>query len=111
LDRNQNAIARRAVLCNGELRCLRHSDSKLRCGVHHSITSSTHLFDSFEGDFEYDDPASHRREGGSVRVHANTEARQQARDDLANFFASALKQKIRADFRKACCFAPGTLEP
>jgi dienelactone hydrolase len=52
---------------------------------------ATHLFDGFEGDYEYDDPASHRRLGGLVRVHANPEARQQARDDLAQFFANALK--------------------
>ena len=52
---------------------------------------ATHIFDSFEGDYEYDDPGSHRRQGGRVRVHANPEARQQARDDLAQFFANALK--------------------
>jgi dienelactone hydrolase len=52
---------------------------------------ATHLFDNFEGDYEYDDPASHRRLGGHVRIHANPEARQQARDDLAQFFANALK--------------------
>src|SRR5262249_41835969 len=52
---------------------------------------ATHIFDSFEGDFEYDDPGSHRRQGGRVRVRANSDARQQARDDLAQFFANALK--------------------
>ena len=52
---------------------------------------ATHLFDSFEGGYEYDDPASHRRQGGSVRVHANREACQQTRDDLAKFFANALR--------------------
>ena len=52
---------------------------------------ATHIFDSFEGDYEFDDPGSHRRLGGRVRVQTNPEARQQARDDLAQFFANALK--------------------
>jgi uncharacterized protein len=55
------------------------------------LQGATHVFDSFEGDYEYDDPGSHRREGGRVRVHANPAAREQARDDLAQFFANALK--------------------
>jgi dienelactone hydrolase len=52
---------------------------------------TTHLFDIFEGDYEYEDPGSHRRRGGRVRVRVNPEARQQARDDLVQFFANAFK--------------------
>jgi uncharacterized protein len=54
---------------------------------------ATHIFDSFQGAFEYNDPASHRRQGGVVRVQPNPEARQQARGDLVQFFAAAFKQK------------------
>lgn len=57
------------------------------------FSGATHIFDSFEGAYEYNDPASHRRQGGIVRVQPNPEARQQARDDLVQFFTSALKQK------------------
>ena len=56
------------------------------------FAGATHLFDNFEGSYEYNDPASHRRQGGTVRVRANPEARQEARDDLVQFFAAALKQ-------------------
>jgi len=55
--------------------------------------AATHIFDSFQGAFEYNDPASHRRQGGVVRVQPNPETRQQARDDLVQFFAAAFKQK------------------
>lgn len=55
---------------------------------------ATHLFDAFEGGaYEYNDSTSHRRQGGAVRVQPNPEARQQARDDLVQFFETALKQK------------------
>lgn len=54
---------------------------------------ATHLFDTFEATSEYYDPASHRRRGGIVRVHPNSEARQQARDDLVQFFVTAFKER------------------
>jgi dienelactone hydrolase len=78
-----------ADACEGLLHELAPSDA-----AHLSLRvlpGATHLFDSFESDYEYDDPASRRRRGGRVHVRANPEARQQARDDFAQFFANALK--------------------
>jgi uncharacterized protein len=57
------------------------------------FAGATHIFDSFEGSSEYSDPASHRRQGGIVRIRANPDARQEARDDLVRFFTAAFKQK------------------
>ena len=69
-------------------------DLKPRDGANLSLRvfqGAMHLFDIFEGDYEYEDPTSHRRQGGSVRVHANPEARQQTRDDLVKFFTNAFR--------------------
>jgi len=57
------------------------------------LTGATHIFDGFEGSYEYSDPASHRRQGGTVRVHPNPAACEGARDDLVRFFKAALEQK------------------
>lgn len=54
---------------------------------------ATHLFDSFEGAHQYEDPASHRRHGGTVRVQPDPNARRRARDDLVRFFSAALNSK------------------
>jgi hypothetical protein len=47
--------------------------------------SAVHIFDSFEGVYESNDPGSHRRKRGHVRVHANPGARQQERNDVQVF--------------------------
>lgn len=57
------------------------------------LPGATHIFDGFEGAYEYSDPTSHRRQGGTVRVHPNPAAREEARDDLVRFFKAALEQK------------------
>jgi len=57
------------------------------------LTGATHIFDTFEGPYEYNDPGSHRRQGGVVRVRPNAEARQKARDDVVQFFATAFKER------------------
>jgi len=57
------------------------------------LAGATHIFDSLEGSYEFPDPASHRRKGGTVRVRANPAAREEARDDLVRFFTAALGQK------------------
>jgi dienelactone hydrolase len=57
------------------------------------LPGATHIFDSLEGSYEFPDPASHRRKGGTVRVRANPAAREEARDDLVRFFTAALGEK------------------
>jgi dienelactone hydrolase len=57
------------------------------------LAGATHIFDSLEGSYEFPDPASHRRKGGTVRVRANPAAREEARDDLVRFFTAALGEK------------------
>ena len=57
------------------------------------LAGATHIFDSFEGSYEFPDPASHRRKGGTVRVRANPAAREEARDDLVRFLTSELRDK------------------
>jgi uncharacterized protein len=47
-------------------------------------------FNSFAGARQYDDPGSHRRQGGVVRVVPNPVARESARDDLVRFLSTAL---------------------
>ena len=77
--------------CEDLLRELAPSDSR-----HVSLkvlAGATHIFDSFEGSYEFPDPASHRRKGGTVRVRANPAAREEARDDLVRFFTAALGEK------------------
>jgi dienelactone hydrolase len=53
---------------------------------------ATHIFDSFSGSYEFDDPGANRRKGGVVHVRPDPEARQEVRDDLTQFFSTALKQ-------------------
>src|SRR5215471_2855438 len=77
--------------CEDLLRQLAPSDSR-----HVSLKvlpGATHIFDSLEGSYEFPDPASHRRKGGTVRVRANPAAREEARDDLLRFFTAALGEK------------------
>jgi dienelactone hydrolase len=54
---------------------------------------ATHIFDSFSGAYEFNDPGANRRTGGIVHVRPDPEARQQARDDLVSFFAAAFSPK------------------
>lgn len=67
-----------------------------RDAVHMSLrvfSHATHIFDSFAGAFEYDDPTANRRQGGIIHVRPDPQAREQARDDLTQFFAAALRQQ------------------
>jgi dienelactone hydrolase len=76
--------------CEALLRDLAPSDA-----AHLSLrvfSGATHIFDSFAGAFEYNDPTANRRQGGIIHVRPDAQARQQARDDLTQFFATALKQ-------------------
>lgn len=57
------------------------------------LPGATHIFDSLEGSYEFPDPASHRRKGGTVRVRADPAAREEARDDLVRFFTAAMKER------------------
>jgi uncharacterized protein len=57
------------------------------------FAGATHEFDVFDGPREFNDPAANRRQGGVIRVQPDVQARQQARDDLTQFFAAALKQQ------------------
>jgi dienelactone hydrolase len=57
------------------------------------LTGATHIFDTFEGPFEYVDPGSHRRQGGSVRVRPDPAAREETRDDVVRFFTMTLVQR------------------
>jgi len=54
---------------------------------------ATHLFDSFDGSREYQDPAAHARKGGVIHVQPDAQVRQQARDDVVQFFETAFKLK------------------
>ena len=77
--------------CEALLRQLAPSDAR-----HVSLkvlAGATHIFDSLEGSYEFPDPASHRRKGGTVRVRANPAAREEAREDLVRFFTAALGDK------------------
>jgi dienelactone hydrolase len=51
---------------------------------------ATHIFDSFAGAYQFNDPGANRRQGGIIHVRPDPEARQQARDDLVTFFTKAL---------------------
>jgi dienelactone hydrolase len=54
---------------------------------------ATHIFDSFAGPYQFDDPGANRRHGGIIHVRPDPEAREQARDDLVAFFSAALESK------------------
>jgi len=76
------------VACEALLRDLAPRDA-----AHLSLrvfAGATHEFDVFDGPREFNDPGANRRKGGIIRVRPDPEARQQARDDLVNFFATAL---------------------
>jgi dienelactone hydrolase len=53
---------------------------------------ATHIFDSFAGAYEFPDPGANRRKGGIIHVRPDPKAREQARDDMTQFFAAAFKQ-------------------
>ncbi len=57
-----------------------------------AFAGATHEFDVFDGPREFFDPAGNRRKGGTIRVRPDPQAREQARDDLTQFFAAALRQ-------------------
>jgi dienelactone hydrolase len=54
---------------------------------------ATHIFDTFAGAYEFSDPGANRRNGGVIHVRPDTEAREQARDDLVAFFSTTLTKK------------------
>jgi dienelactone hydrolase len=57
------------------------------------FANATHAFDGLDGPSEIANAAAHRGKSGSQRVRPNPEAREAARADMANFFATALKAK------------------
>ncbi|MEX3853149.1 dienelactone hydrolase family protein [Paraburkholderia sp. BR10923] len=57
-----------------------------------SFPGATHEFDVFDGPREFNDPGANRRHGGTIRVRPDPQARQQARDDLVQFFTNAFNQ-------------------
>jgi len=54
---------------------------------------ATHIFDSFSGAYEFPDPGANRRKGGVIHVQPDPEAREQARDEMTEFFVAAFKQQ------------------
>jgi dienelactone hydrolase len=54
---------------------------------------ATHIFDSFAGAYEFSDPGANRRQGGIIHVRPDPEAREQARDDMTQFFVAAFKRQ------------------
>lgn len=76
--------------CEQLLHSLPRSDAR-----HLSIRSfpgATHEFDVFDGPREFSDPGANRRHGGIIHVRPDEQAREQARDDLVQFFSTAFKQ-------------------
>ena len=57
-----------------------------------AFTGATHEFDVFDGPREFYDRAGNRRKGGTIHVRPDPQAREQAGDDLTQFFATALRQ-------------------
>ncbi|MFM0341524.1 dienelactone hydrolase family protein [Paraburkholderia fungorum] len=57
-----------------------------------AFPGATHEFDVFDGPREFSDPGANRRHGGTIRVRPDPQAREQARDDLVQFFSTAFKQ-------------------
>ncbi len=53
--------------------------------------NATHAFDGFDGAAEVSDPLAHRGKGGTMRIRPNPDAREQARNDLVQFFTTAIK--------------------
>jgi dienelactone hydrolase len=54
---------------------------------------ATHIFDSFSGAYQFNDPGANRRQGGVIHVRPDPEARKQARDDLVGVFTAAFAPK------------------
>src|SRR5262249_3483274 len=77
--------------CEDLLRQLAPSDA--RTVSLKALPAATQIFDRREGSFDCAAPASHRRKGGTVRVRANPGAREEARDDLVQFFTAALAER------------------
>jgi uncharacterized protein len=57
-----------------------------------AFPGATHEFDVFDGERAFDDPRANRRHGGIVHVRPDPQAREQARDDLVQFFRNAFGQ-------------------
>ncbi|MGF6917980.1 dienelactone hydrolase family protein [Paraburkholderia sp. 40] len=79
-----------AAACQALLHSLAPADA-----AHVSLRAfpgATHEFDVFDGRREFNDPGANRRKGGVIHVQPDPEARQQARDDLVQFFTTAFKQ-------------------
>ena len=57
------------------------------------FANAAHGFDGFDGAAEFRDPLAHHGQGGITHIRPNPEAREQARIDLVQFFAAALKAK------------------
>jgi len=55
------------------------------------FAGATHAFDGLDGPSEVQFPVAHRGQGGIQRIRPNPEAREQARADMVQFFAAALK--------------------
>ncbi|WP_052409435.1 dienelactone hydrolase family protein [Paraburkholderia oxyphila] len=76
--------------CEDLLRSLSPSDA-----THLSIRAfpgATHEFDVFDGERDFNDPRANCRHGGIVHVRPDPAAREQARDDLVQFFMNAFGQ-------------------
>jgi uncharacterized protein len=57
-----------------------------------AFPGATHEFDVFDGPRDFNDPGANRRHGGTIRVRPDPQARQQACDDLVQFFTKAFNQ-------------------
>jgi dienelactone hydrolase len=57
-----------------------------------AFPGATHEFDVFDGPREFNDPGANRRHGGIIHVRPDPQAREQARDDLVQFFTRTFKQ-------------------
>ncbi|MEA2732009.1 MAG: uncharacterized protein QOF70_6484 [Acetobacteraceae bacterium] len=70
------------------------SELALRDAEHVSLRvlpGATHIFDSFTEAYEFPDPGANRQKGGIVHVRPDSEACEQARDDMTRFFIAAFK--------------------
>jgi dienelactone hydrolase len=57
-----------------------------------AFPGATHEFDVFDGERDFNDPRANRRHGGTVHVRQDPQAREEARDDLVQFFTKAFGQ-------------------
>jgi hypothetical protein len=70
------------------------SELALRDAEHVSLRvlpGATHILDSFTEAYEFPDPDANRQKGGIVHVRPDSEACEQARDDMTRFFIAAFK--------------------